>query len=159
MENREETASDNAKNSADYSDDVAKRQNRLSAHSFADLPEVVPADFYQGKEVISDYQYPGKQVVNGPAGNGEKEIANPEKEIVHLEQAQAPEVFDGEDGKEAVPTSTAPSDGKPHTLKERLNRRICGVRLKWALLGIILLIVLIIVLGVGLGVGLQDGSE
>ncbi len=110
----------------------------------------MPADTYQGKEVVPTDAYHGKVEVH------KETVANPEKEIVLVEHL--PESFREERGKEAVPIITElPLSQKPHPVKERLNRRLCGIRAKWPLLGLALLILLIIILGVGLGVGLRSG--
>lgn len=135
-------------NTPDYRNDEAKRvqqRNRLSAH----LPEVVPADAYDGKEVRSDSEG-SKEVVGSP----EKEVVRSEstgKEVVHLEHL--PEPYDENGGKEAV---YGPQDQKAQTWKDRLNRRIYGVRLQWIILGLSVLVLLIIILGAGLGAGLHQ---
>lgn len=101
----------------------------------------MPVDTYDGKVVVF---YDDKET-----------IPNHEKEIVHVEHL--PEPFDEEHGKEAVPFTTKPSlSQKSQPVNERLNRRLCGIRAKWILLGLALLTLLTIVLGVGLGVGLRS---
>ncbi|KAF7198415.1 hypothetical protein HII31_00154 [Pseudocercospora fuligena] len=138
-----ESASRKSKSSAstDFSDDVAKRQRRLSS----DLPEVVPASMYQDKEAA--YYDDNKEAVGVYAG----------KEAVPV--SSLPESFDEDGGKEAVPIPIEPTPyEKPRPVQERLNRRICGVRAKWALL-ILLLIILAIALGAGLGAGLKKSKS
>ncbi len=125
----------------------------MSAYSFSNLPEVVPADTYEGKVLVPTEADHGRVVVYD---DHKETVANPEKETVLVENF--PEPFDEERGREAVPVTTEPPlSQKPQQVKERLNRKFCGIRAKWALLGLALLILLIFVLGVGLGVGLRSG--
>lgn len=141
-----------ATNSDEHIDNTAPRepqQNRLSAYSFTNLPEVVPAATYQAPEVAP---YHGKEVHS----NDHKELVpNPENEKERAHYENFPEPIDEEGGKEIIPSAAGPANQEVAG-KGRLNRRVCGVRLKWALLGLALLILLIIALGAGLGAGLQS---
>ena len=127
---------------------------------------------YAGKEVV---QGEGKEAI---ASHDEKELAyshdgkevtSPEKEIVHLEHL--PETYDEEKGKEIAP-AVAPVDpekgdvsdlqktdpSRPATIKERLDRRCCGLRIKWIVLIVVLLLVLIIAIGAGVGASASSSS-
>ena len=113
----------------------------------------MPWSTYQGKEVVPTDVYPGKVVVHD---DHKETVANPERETVHVENL--PERSNEERGKEVVPIATEPPlSQKPLPIKERLNRRLCGIRAKWILLGLALLILFIVILGTGLGVGLRSG--
>lgn len=102
----------------------------------------MPVDTYDGKVVV-------------PRGDKET-VLNNEKEIVHVETL--PEPCDEEHSKEAIPLATKPPvSRKSRPVKERLNRRFCGIRAKWVLLGLTSMILLTIILGVGIGVGLRSG--
>ena len=87
----------------------------------------------------------------------QKEIViDPQKETVHVENV--PELVDEERGTHAVPVAPDRRHSqKPQLVKERLKRRIYGIRTLWILLGIALLLILIIILGIGLGIGLRSG--
>ena len=97
-----------------------------------------------------------KEVVQSHDG---KEIAGPGKEIVHLEQL--PEAYDEEKGKEVVPDAgkerVTRDEGKEvvpkkkFTVKKQLERRFCGIRAKWWLLGLGLLVLVVIAVGAGVG--------
>ena len=82
-------------------------------------------------------------------------IAKPEKETVSVQHVD--KLTDEEHGKEVVHRVTeTPLTQRLQLAKRRSDRKICGIRFKWALLGIALLIIVIVVLGVGLGVGLRS---
>ena len=140
----EEEIPDYTSQSSGRHDDLAKRehqQTRLSAYSFSNLPEVVPTDTYAGKVVVHD--------------DHKEAIAKPEKETVSVQHID--KRTDEEHGKEVVPSATGtPLAQKLHLVKGRSDRRLCGIRAKWFLLGIALLILFIVVLGIGLGVGLRS---
>ena len=124
-----------------------QQQKRVSAFSFSDLPEVVPAETYQDKEFVPAAAHQDKEVVH----DDHKETAiEPGKETAHLEHL--PQALNREHGKESVPVATESSP-----IKKRLNSRVCGIRAKWMLLCLALLILLAIVLGIGLGIGLRSG--
>ena len=113
----------------------------------------MPWSTYHGKEVVPTDVYHGKVVVHD---DHKETVAKPERETVHVENL--PEPFNEERGKEAVPIATElPLSQKPLPIKERLNRRLCGIRAKWIFLVLALLILLIVILGIGLGVGLRSG--
>lgn len=103
----------------------------------------IGAETYGGLQNAPTYTYPG-------------DAASPP---VHAEHHTFPEGYKPEGGKEvgalgAVP----PPSGKEQPvkgLKERLNQKKYGIRVKWLLLGILILIV-IIALGAGLGAGLSS---
>ena len=119
---------------------------------------------YQGLEVAPHH---GLEVSKD--GEQKEAFSSPEKEMLHLENL--PETYDG-GAKQGVPEGVpkaepadkelAPDEkpkSEPVPVKERLNRKFHGFRIKWILLGLGLLILLIIILAVGLGVGLQGGGS
>ena len=110
----------------------------------------MPADTYQGKEVVPNQ---AKFVVHD---DHKETVANHDKETVPV--AHFSEPFDEERGRKAAPIPTEhPLSQKPRPVNERLDRKIYGIRARWILLGFALLILLVLVLGVGLGVGLRSG--
>lgn len=120
---------------------MAKRasgEKRLSTISGSCLPEVVPTDISQGKEVVH---------------------TDPQSEKVYPPPENYPEPFDEEGGKEVVPLSVDPAPyQQPHPMTVRMNTRVCGIRLKWTLV-VLLLVLIAIALGGGLGAGLSTGSK
>lgn len=113
----------------------------------------MPGSTYKGKEVVPTDVYYGKVVVHD---DHKETVTNPERETAYEENLLEPS--NEERGKEVVPVATdTPVFQRPLLIKERLNRRICGIRAKWMLLGPALLILLIIVLGTSLGVSLRSG--
>lgn len=114
--------------------------------------QVVPVDTFQGIEVLkneNDYM----EVVPGQG-----------KESAYIEHL--PETWNVEAGKESLPYGTpldptsAPNDQLPKSSDSRfLNRRVCGIRMRWIILAIAALVVLIFVLGIGLGVGLHSSGS
>lgn len=149
------------------------QQNRLSAYSFSNLPEAVPADTYHGLQVSQAEGYRGLHPVPADVYLGKQVINQGHKEVVPNRVVMVehlPEYFDGERPKEASIVATEPSEyqqeyqhqywqqqpPKQPDWKDRLNKRkICGIRAKWALLGLGSLLLLIIILGAGLGAGLK----
>lgn len=108
--------------------------------------------------------YHGLQVVPGDANYGKVLAQDDHKERVISQdkdkeavQESFPEHFDKKTGKELVPIGPDSSfSQKLEPVRERLNRRVCGIRAKWVVLLLALLILLAIALGVGLGVGLAS---
>lgn len=125
------------------------QKKRLSAYSFSNLPEVVSWSTHQGKEVAT----PDGKVVR---------LDDHKETVDHLERGyrdvgDRPELYNEECGKEEMSIATESSlSQKPHRIKERFTRRICGIRPKCGLLGLALLILLAFSLGIGLGVGLRS---
>ena len=130
-----------------------EQPKRLSAYSFSNLPEVVPESTYQGKEVVPADTYHGIVVVHD---DHKETVANPGRRSGYEENL--PEAYKEERGGEAasIATTQPPVYQKSLPVEGRLNRRLCGIRAKWILLGVALLILLIVALGVGLGVGLHS---
>lgn len=100
----------------------------------------MPWSTYQGKEVVPTDICDGKVVRHD---DHKETVTYPEKETVHVENFPEPSI-------------EPPLFQKPLPIKERLNRRLCGIRAKWILLGLALLILSIVILGTGLGVGLRS---
>lgn len=151
--NRQDAGPEKALDGDDFRDDIAKRehrQSRLTTHSIPDLPEVVAAETYLGIEVVQD-DY--KEAVI----DAEKGIFSTDKETLFVEQL--PETYDEEGGKETATKSVEPAPyERPSPVRERLDRRLCGIRVKWLLFGIMLFLILVIGLGAGLGAGLSTSS-
>jgi hypothetical protein len=145
--------------SSDSHDEVAERehqQKRVSSYSFSNLPEVVPNDTYQGLQHVPTDRYHGGVVGHD---DSKEAVAKPTVFVENLPEFwnKQPEYWNkGRGNEEAVSLATEPAEPqKPQTVG-RLNRRVCGVRAKWALLGLATLVLLIIVLGAGLGAGLKS---
>jgi hypothetical protein len=152
LRNRDGTTLDTTSKATDDQDSIAaqeQQKKRLSAYSFSNLPEVVSWSTHQGKEVAP---LDGKVV---RLDDHKEAVAHRERASIFAENSH--ELCDEKRDEEMVPTATGYSFAqKPTPTKERLNRRVCGIRVKWSLLGLAVLIILIISLGTGLGVALRS---
>ena len=126
--------------------------------------QAVPTDTLQGLQAVPSDTFNGLQAVPADENNGRLASHDSQKETVpnrvwmveHLPERY--DRYDQERGKEGASLDTEPPlYQKSEPSKGRLNRKIYGIRAKWALLGLAGLILLIIILGAGLGAGLKSG--